>query len=197
MFVCLRHSFFLHSFSHISLGVFVAQPKCIPFIFYFLLFSVVFFFFAVFLNCSSSHMLIHVVNDCSTISFLEKFTCVLLTVQTSTITQAQTHTKRQPKNTKAFKNNSIPYAPVCANFVCLFASFFPLFQYKFQFTLSEMALWWWFGVQIRATSFHFSFIGNIYGFFLSKKKKTTREIMHFYYSILIFCLFVRYLFSWF
>lgn len=99
------------------------NPNAFRLHFYFLLFFGV-FFFAVFLNCSSSHMLIHVVNDCSTISFLEKFTCVLLTVQTSTITQAHTHKKA----TKEYEGIQKQFHSICASLcqfcLILFAPYF-------------------------------------------------------------------------
>lgn len=172
MFVCLRHSFLLLSFPHFTRCLRHTTQMHSVYTFIFCFFRCFFLFFAVFLNCSSSHMLIHVVNDCSTISFLEKFTCVLLIVQTSTITQAHTHTKRQSKNTKAFKNNSIPYAPVCANFVCLFASFFPLILVQF----SVYTLWNGFMVMVWCANLrHFVSFQlhwkNIWLFFSKKRKK--------------------------
>lgn len=117
-------------------------------------------------------MLIHVVNDCSTISFLEKFTCVLLTVQTSTITQAHTHKKAK----KEYEGIQKQFHSICASLCqfCLFVWFFlPLILVQF----SVYTFWNGFMVMVwcanprHFVSFHFSFIGNIYGFFFSKKKK--------------------------
>lgn len=87
-----------------------------------------------------------------------------------------THTKRQSKNTKAFKNNSIPYAPVCANFVCLFASFFsPYFSTIFSLHFVK----WLYGDGLVCKSAPLRFIlaslEKYMAFFLKKEEKKQHE----------------------